>query len=211
MGFDLSQYETVAQLNKWFQENYPMGRIRVEIISDDPKEERMAIWAAIYRDANDNHPCVENIARGRQSDYPRQLARFYAEDLATSAIGRCITLLKGGNTATQDDMKKVDIPVASKPKPKVESNDWDGWVEKPKVEPTDIKSDFDAIAASIGAEIIESIPKCTHGDMRLREGVGKTGKPYHGYICKERLSTCKPIWYNLSSSGTWVVQDSSVK
>lgn len=207
MGFDLSQYETVAQLNKWFQENYPMGRIRVEIISDDPKEERMAIWAAIYRDANDNHPCVENIARGRQSDYPRQLARFYAEDLATSAIGRCITLLKGGNTATQDDMKKVDIPVAPKPKPKVESNDWDSWVEKPKVEPTDVKSDFDAIAASIGAEIIEEIPHCKHFPMHLKEGTGKTGKPYRGYVCKVGGSDqCPPIWMELNSAGKWVQQ-----
>ena len=209
MAFDLSQYETVAQLNKWFQENYPMGRIRVEIISDDPKEERMAIWAAIYRDANDNHPAVENIARGRQSDYPRTLARFYAEDLATSAIGRCITLLKGGNTATQDDMKKVDIPVVNKP---AKTEEWDGWVEKPKVEPETLNSDFDAIAAAIGAEIIETKPQCTHGDMILKEGTTKAGKPYHGYTCSRGgNSSCKPIWYSLTAQGTWVLQESRNK
>jgi hypothetical protein len=206
MAFDMSNYETVAQLNKWFQENYPMGRIRVEIISDDPKEERMSVWAAIYRDSNDNHPCVENIARGRQSDYPRPMQRFYAEDLATSAIGRCITLLKGGNTATADDMKKVEsAPIKS-------NNDWESFVaEKPKpVKEADAWSTaVGALQESLGAEVIESIPNCAHGEMILKEGTNKMGKPYRGYVCRRNDPANKKcaIWYNLTPQGTWVPQE----
>lgn len=206
MAFDLSNYETVSELNRWFQDNYPLGRIRVEIISDDPKEERMSVWAAIYRDQNDNHPAVENIARGRQSDYPRPMQRFYAEDLATSAIGRCITLLKGTNTATQDDMKKVPM----------EPNDWKEFVnttEAPKEpEMTKLDEAADVIAKALGAKVIESAPSCEHGEMRLKEGVSsKTNKPYRGYVCtwSKALGQCEPLWYKLSPQGTWYLPPKS--
>ena len=202
MGFNLDDYETVAELNKWFQDNYPLGRQRVEIISDNPVEERMVIWAAIYRDSNDPHPAVENITRGRQSDYPRPMQRFYAEDLATSAIGRCIALLKGNaKTATKDDMIKVEsAPVKS---------DWDSFVEqKPKQEElTTLDEATDILKKALGAEIVESKPSCQHGEMTIKEGTSKTGKPYRGYVCTwaRGLGQCEPIWMKLSPQGTWYV------
>lgn len=211
MAFDLSNYETVSDLNRWFQENYPMGRIRVEIISDDPKEERIIVWAAIYRDANDNNPCVENVARGKQSEYPRHMARFYAEDVTTSAIGRCITLLKGGNTATQDDMKKVEsAPIKS---------DWDKHMERPN---TSIKGGEERLdtwgeavsilTESLGAQVIESVPVCKHGDMSLKEGTGKTGKPYRGFVCTApKADQCNPMWQVLTGQGTWRFDDKDAK
>jgi hypothetical protein len=205
MAWNLNDYEDVATLNRWFQENYPMGRIRVEIISDNPNEERMAVWAAIYRDANDQNPCVENIARGRQSDYPKPMQRFYAEDLATSAIGRCIVLLKASTkTATKDDMKKIE-PSHSK------SDDWDSFVtEKPKPKEEDVWSAaIGEVAKTLNAEIVEQAPSCAHGQMILKEGTNKQGKPYRGHVCPRNNPANKDcaIWYNLTAQGTWIPQE----
>jgi hypothetical protein len=38
--------------------------------------------------------------------------------------------------------------------------------------------------------------QCKHGFMNQKEGVGKTGKPYEGYVCPEtdRNQQCKPVW-----------------
>lgn len=213
MGFDLSNYETVADLNRWFQENYPMGRIRVEVLSDDSKEERIIVWAAIYRDANDNNPCVENIARGKQSEYPRHMARFYAEDVTTSAIGRCITLLKGGNTATQDDMRKVESGHS-----KEAANNWlkenePVLTSKPTIKGGEERLDTwgDAVGllvSGLGAKEIESVPPCKHGDMMLKEGTGKTGRPFRGYVCTApKNDQCPPMWQDLTPQGTWKFRD----
>ena len=106
--FKLEDYETVAMLNRWFIENYPMGRTNIEIIYHDPKEGFITCRAEVYRDINDAHPAVTNIAHGSRDLYNSNMRRFYAEDIASSSLGRAITLLKGGQTATRDDMEKVD-------------------------------------------------------------------------------------------------------
>jgi hypothetical protein len=38
--------------------------------------------------------------------------------------------------------------------------------------------------------------QCKHGFMNHKSGVGKTGKPYEGYVCPEtdRNQQCKPVW-----------------
>jgi hypothetical protein len=44
--------------------------------------------------------------------------------------------------------------------------------------------------------IIGGGPQCKHGFMTHKTGVGKTGKPYEGYVCPEtdRNQQCKPVW-----------------
>ena len=106
--FNLADYETVAMLNKWFQDNYPMGRQNIEITYHDVEKGFITCKAEIWRDANDPYPAVTNIAHGSRDLYNTNMRRFYAEDIASSSLGRAITLLKGGQTATRDDMEKVD-------------------------------------------------------------------------------------------------------
>jgi hypothetical protein len=55
------------------------------------------------------------------------------------------------------------------------------------------------ISDAIGATdpvIIDGGPQCKHGFMTHKTGVGKTGKPYEGYVCPEtdRNQQCKPVW-----------------
>jgi hypothetical protein len=40
------------------------------------------------------------------------------------------------------------------------------------------------------------VPHCQHGAMAFKDGVGKTGKPYEGFVCtnKDRDFQCPPRW-----------------
>lgn len=218
--FKLEDYETVAMLNRWFIENYPMGRTNIEIVYHDPKEGFITCRAEVYRDINDAHPAVTNIAHGSRDLYNTNMRRFYAEDIASSSLGRAITLLKGGQTATRDDMEKVDTSkpfekrLAEKISVPVEDDPWTiKTVEPPKTsaEAVDLVKDI------IGGQTEKDIPNCSHGKPRvLRTGTSKAGKQWAAWDCTYKANVyqvgqekaCDPdrIWLELSPSGTWVPQ-----
>jgi hypothetical protein len=65
------------------------------------------------------------------------------------------------------------------------------------------------IQSQLGGEIQGESPICAHGHMILKEGTSpKTGKPYHGYVCTERVKAkqCSPMWMVLGSDGKWKPQ-----
>lgn len=44
---------------------------------------------------------------------------------------------------------------------------------------------------------VSAIPQCQHGPRTNRRGVGKSGKPYNGWVCPLAQSDpnkCEPIW-----------------
>jgi hypothetical protein len=55
---------------------------------------------------------------------------------------------------------------------------------------------FNAAVESSEAAIVTGGAQCKHGFMNHKSGVGKTGKPYEGYVCPEtdRNQQCKPVW-----------------
>jgi hypothetical protein len=121
MAINLNDYEDVASLNKWFQGNFPMGSLRIikqehHIMTDKDGnilDEIFVVQTGAFRDANDPQPAITNVARGRQSEYPKHMARFFAEDVTTSSYGRSIALLKATDkTATKDDMKNLSYKTA---------------------------------------------------------------------------------------------------
>jgi hypothetical protein len=67
---------------------------------------------------------------------------------------------------------------------------------------------MDEIKSKLGGEILSEAPICAHGHMLLKEGTAKTGKPYRGHVCVEKVKAnqCSPIWYVLGSDGQWKVQ-----
>ena len=222
--YKLDDYETVATLNKWFIENYPMGRTNIEITYHDVEKGYITCRAEVYRDANDPHPATSNIAHGVRDQYIQNMRRFYAEDIASSSLGRAITLLKGGNTATRDDMEKVG-QVADKPSPKpfaekladkitIEKED-DPWTVK-AVEPAPSAADAVALVQEVlgATKIDKDIPHCSHGERIWRTG-NKNGKPWANMSCggqPQRNETwadfnkCDPIWYVIDNNGAWKPQ-----
>jgi len=59
--FNLSDYEDVATLNKWFIDNYPLGRTNIEITYHDPEKGYITCRAEVYRDINDPTPYPLNF------------------------------------------------------------------------------------------------------------------------------------------------------
>lgn len=108
MAWNLDNYEDVASLNRWYQDNFPTGRIDLKTEYFNAENQEILVRCDLYRDYKDEQPAVSNLARGKAADYPKNMARWYVEDTATSVIGRCILLLKAAEkTATQDSMKQV--------------------------------------------------------------------------------------------------------
>ena len=217
--FKLEDYETVAMLNKWFVENYPMGRTNIDITYHDVEKGFITCKAEVYRDANDPHPASSNIAHGVRDLYNSNMRRFYAEDIASSALGRAITLLKGGQTATRDDMEKVGQPIEKAPaKPFSEkladkiiiALEDDPWTVK-AVEPAPSAAEAVALVQEVlgAVKLDKDIPLCRnchdHKPMTWKTGVSaKNGKPWANFNCY----ACKDvIWYNLTPDGTWKARE----
>ena len=228
MAWDLSNYEDVASLNKWFQDNYPMGSIRVYKEHFDPVKAEVLFRCDLYRDVNDANPAVVNWARGKAEEYPRNMARWYIEDSATSVIGRSILLLKAADkTATKDSMeqvvrsktdmeqikvykplpKPIEIPEGKPVANEPETVIWDE-VEVRAVDPQ--PAFIQTIQESFNAEVIDK--RCKHGSMIRKEGTAaKTGKAYLGYVCgaASKKDQCEPSWAK-QVSGRWVFEDKAV-
>ena len=216
MGFNLDDYEDVATLNKWFIQNFPLGRSDLSVISHDPKEGYILIQATLWRDQDNTNPAVSNVAFGSRETYIQNMKKFYVEDTATSALGRAIILLKGSDkTATKDDMKKVE---------KSEPNQYEKKLQERRYGAPGTKSAAveDALRASFAvenkqddpqvwsvAEAVDAIgsstpkepPACEHGHI-LKTGISKSGKPYYGYVCKGKV-TEHAKWAKMTANGHW--------
>jgi hypothetical protein len=214
MAFNLEDYEDVATLNKWFIQNFPLGRSDISVISHDPKEGYILVQATLWRDSKDTAPAVSNIAFGSRETYMPNMKKWYVEDTASSSLGRAIIILKGSNkTATKDDMKKVDV----------EPNQYEKKLAERRYSPPATRSAAveDALRASFAvenkeadpqqwtvSEVVDQIgastpnepPACQHGHI-LKQGVSKGGKPYYGYVCKAKQ--CEPKWAKITANGKW--------
>ena len=221
MAINLNDYEDVASLNKWFQPNFPMGSLRIlkqehHIMTDKDGnilDEVFVVQTGAFRDVNDLHPATMNVARGRQSEYPKHMARFFVEDVTTSSYGRCIALLKATDkTATKDDMRKVETAPSFKEKLEAKQNIYGKSGRSAAIE-TALRSSFEAdkepapvawsvgdVVDQIGASTPNEPPACEHGHI-LKQGVSRGGKPYYGYVCKAKQ--CDPKWASLSANGKW--------
>jgi hypothetical protein len=219
--FKLEDYETVAMLNKWFVENYPMGRTNIVITYHDVEKGFITCRAEVYRDANDPYPATSNIAHGVRDLYNTNMRRFYAEDIASSSLGRAITLLKGGQTATRDDMEKVG-QVADKPtsKPFAEKLadkitipvEDDPWITK-EIHPAPSASEAIDLIQDVlgGSKVDDDIPSCEHGVMKFSQGVSKkNNQPWAQFRCQNPaggfLEKCEPVWLEINRDGKWVKQ-----
>ena len=218
--FNLEDYEDVATLNRWFIENYPMGRSNLVTEMHDPDKGYIRVRAEIYRDATDQTPAVTNIAFGARDLYNRNMARYYCEDTATSALGRAIILLKGSTkTATRESMEQVSTAQAEIAKAKAKmaetakeyvpvAKEDDPWTIREAAPATNVDEAVAIVKDIIGGQTQRDIPNCSkchdHKPMSWATGVsGKTKKPWGKfgcYVCKD------VIWYEIAADGSWQPQ-----
>jgi hypothetical protein len=191
---DLTQYEDAATLNRWFINNYPLGRIDLSIAEINLDKGIVIFKGSVYRDVNDAAPAVSNYAKGERDDYPAHMRKWYLEDTATSCIARCLTLLKGSNkTAPKESMVRAT-----------------SWSVEPKIALDEALRSDTAVMPEIVMREVGTLPEqvCEDGTrMRFKEGISKTTqKPFKGYVC-ECGKGCSPKWASLSQNGTWYFKE----
>jgi hypothetical protein len=219
--FNLEDYEDVATLNRWFIENYPMGRSNLVTESHDPDKGFIRVRAEIYRDIADAYPAVTNIAFGARDLYNRNMARYYCEDTATSALGRAIILLKGSaKTATRESMEEVaktqNVVAEVKAKmaqtskeyvPVVKEDDpWTQWEAAPV---QTMEQAVETVKAALGGTHPDE--SCIHGARVWKTGTKKTGGQWGHWKCMAQIlgdaERCDPIWYEIDKeTGQWKPQ-----
>jgi hypothetical protein len=221
--FNLEDYEDVATLNRWFIENFPMGRSALITEMHDPDKGYIRVRAEIYRDMADTVPAVSNVAFGARDLYNRNMARYYVEDTFTSALGRAIILLKGSNkTATRESMEQVSAGAEelAKVKAKMASTSGeyipvvkedDPWTIKSATMPPTMEEAMSIVKETLGGQSEKDIPRCPHGDMMWRTGQSGAGKVWGHFKCSGAvigaLTRCPKgedvIWYEINKEGAW--------
>ena len=218
--FNLNDYEDVDSRIHKFYETYPDGAIITEQVLNDEDKGIVVFKATAYRTHVDTQPSATGFARGARKD--RGVDRdFWYENCETSSIGRCLAnlgLSARGKRASSLEMAKVnDAQNSPKPirvrteqqKEFIKQNNpeaeivWDTTIEPPADMEPALQDASELVQAVLGAE---PIPRCDHGERKLREGTGKNGA-YRGWMCplpfNRKTEQCEPIWMVLSPSGTW--------
>jgi len=211
--FNLQDYETVETRLAKFIEDFPDFRISTELESF--ANDRFIVKAYIYRTFADAVAFSTGLAEEKITD--RGVNSTSAlENCETSAIGRALAnagYAAKGKRASREEMDKVNR--LSKPTVKETKPADDLWLTETytSVLGTDTKEPQKGVDAAkllqqeLGAEIVET---CKHGNMKLKQGTSKAGKPYKGYVCPADRTAphgadqCAPIWYILSPSGEFI-------
>jgi len=198
---DLTQYEDAATLNRWFQSNYPMGSLRIienqhHLFEDENGQvidEIFVVMTGCFRDIKDEKPATTNFARGKQSEYPKHMQKFFAEDVTTSSYARSIALLKATDkTATKESMVRAKS-WSVEPKPELER-------ELLQINPVE----------TLTREVENLRELHCEGGVRMlyKAGISKTtNKPFAGYVCVCGQK-CQPVWGTAKGDGTFVFKES---
>jgi hypothetical protein len=218
-GF-LDNYEDVAARIKRFWETHPSGRIENNIIEFNAEKGFVLVQTLIFKEYEDEKPSAIDYAFGNVATYNVQMKKFFVEDTVTSSIGRCIGLLLGTDKRpTRQDMEKVET--ISTTVAKSTADDYDPWSKKFGDVPSfktaaeaeqsgipSLGSSMDEIAKTLGGQLVEEAPQCSHGHRIWKQAHEGAPKNWGGYFCTERTKAtqCAPAWYVFSSDGKWKPQ-----
>lgn len=190
MANQLEGYQSVAERIELWWEKWPSGRIDSKIIYQDGT--RYIVQTDLYRDVNDVLPFSTDFAEEIRTNQNR----FPLENAITSSIGRSLhtgglsKFSEGIPRPSFDEMRRVRIDDT----PMVQvgmtvTQEADAWSSLGEA----VEQVGNGLVA--GTAILD-VPQCQHGPMAFKEGVGKSGSPYKGFVCthKNREFQCPPRW-----------------
>ena len=202
--FNLADYETVeSRLEKWWKD-YPDGRLATKI--EQATDTRYIVSAELFKTEADAKAYATGLASESVSD--RGVNSTSAlENCETSAIGRALAnagYAAKGKRASREEMDKVN-------RSETKSNMY-GHSGNSAVMETALRSSFQAenhvlpvysigdVLPVIDGSTPNEPPPCEHGHL-LKQGVSKAGKPYYGYVCKDKK--CEAKWAKITANGKW--------
>ena len=220
--FNLDDYETVEERLVKFWKDHPDGRIETELI--EASGARFIVIARIFRTEADSRYWTSGLAeetvQGRGVNATSAL-----ENCETSAIGRALAnagYATKGKRASREEMSKVAAKAAvidqvaqvkakmadtSKEYVPVEKAD-DPWTISSAAPVTTMEQAVETVKAVLGGTPIDE--SCKHGARVWKTGTSKAGKPWGHWKCMAQIQgdaeRCDPIWYEISSDGTWKPQ-----
>jgi len=190
----LDNYETANDTIIRFRRENVTGRIVTHVQDSDLAAGWILVRAEIYREYEDTVPSAVVFAYGNVATYPQNMKKWCVEDTVTSCIARAIKLLSPSTTRpSREDMARVEYEATPS------KDETDLWATL-TVKETEIETGTEHIGSVLTLVKEEMTPPqgphCKHGYMEEKKGVGKTGKPYQGYVCpsKNRDDQCKPVW-----------------
>jgi hypothetical protein len=175
MSFDLSNYVDAKTRVQMLYEKYPDASIQFEfkgIMPNNPEQ----IWgvATVWRSAADERPITgtaSELAKGKTSF----TAGSELMNLETSAVARACGFLNIGITNSLASKDEVEF---AKERQRVIPTEetYDPWE-------ADKMGTLEQALTSMGA-----VPECACGvAMKHVQGVGKTGRPYSGFVCANKV------------------------
>jgi len=175
----LEGYEDVNARITRARAEYPGLRLVAYIEDISLKDGYILVRAEAYKNYDDEKPSAVDYALEVRSDRGVN-ANFWVENCVTSAYGRVIGLLTPGGIGrpTRQDMDKAQSLT--------------GPTKPTKTTVTALPNE----------------PSCKHGFRMLLEGIGKTGAPYKGWMCREKVKAnqCQPIWMR-KYDAQWLMPD----
>ena len=199
--FNLADYEPVEVRLEKFIKDYPDFRVSTEL--EVIESNRYIVKAYLFKTATDSVVWATGLAE--ETVTSRGVNQTSAlENCETSAIGRALAnagYAAKGKRASREEMTKVATysPPGSRARA-VETVLREAFAEDAKGQPT-VWSVGDAIQAM---PVNPKAQECKHGVMILKEGIAKTGKSYHGYVCSAaKPDQCEARWAKLTAAGSW--------
>jgi hypothetical protein len=221
--FNLDDYETVEERLIKFWKDHPDGQIHTKLVSSTSSQ--YIVEASIYRTEADPRPWTTGLAeetvQGRGVNATSAL-----ENCETSAIGRALAnagYATKGKRASREEMSKV--AATQQVKAKVEEvkakmadtskeyipvpKEDDPWTVAPAAPVQTLESAVEMVRDVLGGTPVDE--SCIHGARVWKTGTSKAGKPWGMWKCTVSRQNftdepCDPIWYEISSDGTWKPQ-----
>ena len=221
MGF-LDNYEgNKERTDRWIA-TFPLGRLEAHIVEFSAEKGYVLVQAKAWRNQTETEPAGIDYAYGYLAAYNANMKRWMIEDTTTSALMRVMALVMGGTEkATKETMQQVET-MSTKVATADVKKEYDYWTTKfgdvPSWDSQEAAQEaglptlgtaVNEIAAQLGGELVAAAPECIHGHRIWREGVSaKTGKAWANYSCteKNKATQCQPLWYVLTSDGTFKPQ-----